>query len=236
MSSLTSSNINLNSIGVFKCDETKKYDVPRQAILNPRQGQIHLHAGFNFEQALEDLSGFSHIWLIYIFNNKNWKPKVQTPRSLKKKGVFSTRSPYRPNPIGISLVELQSINKLQITIQNYDLLNNTQILDIKPYIDYSDSIPDSSTGWLNEVNKFNINYSDNFYKKLVLHFPDKPTELINFINQQLSYAPVNHPNKRIKKDNNSSTNYILSYKFFRIHFNINSANIMVTNLVQDPNH
>jgi len=220
----------LRPIGTFNCSDTKKYDVPRQAVLNPKKGVINLEPHFNFEQATEDLSGFSHIWLIYLFDNLTWKPKVQTPRSLDKKGVFATRSPYRPNPIGISLVELVSINKLNLEIKNYDLLDKTKILDIKPYIDYSDTVQNHKSGWLNDLVKFDIKYSDELYKKLLLHFPDKPTELINFIDQQLSHAPVNHPNKRVKEIQSNKQEYLLSYKYFRINFIINENKILVTNL------
>jgi len=220
----------LSPIGTFSCDETKKYDVPRQAVLNPKHGLIKLNSGQNFEQAVDDLSGFSHIWLIYLFNNTSWKPKVQTPRSLVKKGIFATRSPYRPNPIGMSLVELVDINKLEIKIKNYDLLDKTQILDIKPYINYSDNIHNYEEGWLGETEKFDISFSNNFYKQLLKHFPDKPNELLNFINQQLSYTPINHSNKRVKPSKEDSKSYILSYQYYRISFAIVQNTILITNL------
>jgi tRNA-Thr(GGU) m(6)t(6)A37 methyltransferase TsaA len=218
-------------IGIFHCDGKKKYDVPRQAVLNPKVGIIRLNSGLNFETALEDLTRFSHIWIIYLFDNQTWKPKVQTPRELKKKGVFASRSPYRPNPIGLSLVELVSINKLEIQIKNYDLLNQSQILDIKPYIAYSDSVADNSEGWLEQIKHFSINYHDEFYIKLLKYFPETPSQLISFINQQLSAAPVGHPNKRVKLGEGDG-NYILAYQYYRILFNINGSNITVRDLLR----
>jgi len=220
-------------IGTFNCADTKKYNVPRQAVLNPKNGLITLEPNLNFEQALDDVSGFSHIWLIYLFDNEKWKPKVQTPRSLIKKGVFATRSPYRPNPIGISLVELVRIQKLTVEIKNYDLLDQTRILDIKPYIHYSDSAENTQAGWLNDVEKFDLTYSDEFYIKLLHYFPEKPTELIDFIHQQLSYAPINHPNKRVKE---TKSGYVLSYKTYRINFSLKENRITVLSLdkVRDP--
>ena len=78
--------------------------------------------------------------------------------------------------------------------------------------------------------KFEIKYSDEFYKKLLIFFPDQPTELINFIEQQLSYAPIDHPNKRVKEIQKESAEYLLSYKYYRIPFIIKQNTIFVTSL------
>ncbi len=219
----------MSSIGYFKGSSSKKYDVPRQANLNPNLGEVILHPNNNFEQALSQLSGFSHIWLIYLFDNMSWKPMVQTPRSLTKKGVFATRSPYRPNPIGMSCVELIQIKGLKLQIKNYDLMNNTQILDIKPYLEYSDKINFSQQGWLDDLQKFEIEYSPNFKEQLCKKFSKNKYELLAFIESQLSYAPINHPNKRIKAKELAG-HYILSYQYFRIHFQIINFKVTCTQL------
>ena len=93
-----------HSIGCFYSRQTEKYMAPRQAELSEvEEGLIVLNSGHNFEQALEDLKGFERIWIIYwLHRNHGWKPKVKTPRNGKKRSVFATRSPHRPNPIGLS--------------------------------------------------------------------------------------------------------------------------------------
>ena len=136
-------------IGHIHCGQKYRYDAPRQGTLGgDNLGVIKLEHGFNYEQAVKDLVGFDHIWLIYLFHhNKTWKPKVLTPRSLnnKKISLFATRSPHRPNPIGLSCVELVKISGLELFIRNFDLLDGTPILDIKPYIPYCDSFKNSAT-------------------------------------------------------------------------------------------
>ena len=124
-------------------------EAPRQAVYASNEGVIELAAGRNFEQALEDLDGFDRIWLIFAFDrNRNWSPKVLPPDgSDRKRGVFGTRSPHRPNPVGISAVELVKIDGLRLYVRNLDLLDGTPILDIKPYVPAADSFPEAKTGW-----------------------------------------------------------------------------------------
>lgn len=124
-------------------------EAPRQAVYASNKGVIELLPGRNFEQALEDLEGFDRIWLVFVFDrNRNWTPKVLPPDgSNRKRGVFATRSPYRPNPIGISAVELVKIERLRLYVRNLDLLDGTPILDLKPYIPVADAFPMAKCGW-----------------------------------------------------------------------------------------
>ena len=95
--------------------------------------------------------------------NDNWKPLVHPPVTDKKKkvSVFATRSPHRPNSIGMSCVELIKVDGLDVYIRNFDMLNNSPVLDIKPYIPGADSFPDAKIGWLENVklNSYRINFS-----------------------------------------------------------------------------
>src|SRR4051812_29242204 len=112
-----SSDLVLKAIGLFESEQIEAYQAGRQPDVLGLNGKIKLNPGQNFEQALEDLIGCSHIWIIFGFHhNTNWKPQVQTPRSNKKIGVFATRAPYRPNPIGLSLVKLVDIKDLTIEV------------------------------------------------------------------------------------------------------------------------
>ena len=127
---------------------TYPQEAPRQAAFASNEGVIELLPGRNFEQALEDLAGFERIWLVFVFDrNRNWKPKVLPPDgSSRKRGVFATRSPHRPNPVGLPAVELLRIEGRSVHIRNFDLLDGTPILDIKPYIPEADAFPASRSG------------------------------------------------------------------------------------------
>ena len=144
--------INMQPIGVVHSPYKERFATPRQPGDNRciEQAQIELYAGSNFDQALQDLNSFSHIWVIYWMHlNQGWNPTVKPPRgSDVRRGVFATRAPHRPNPIGLSLVKLISIKKRNITIEGLDMLDGTPVLDIKPYLAYAEAIPDASHGWL----------------------------------------------------------------------------------------
>lgn len=105
------------------------------------------------EEVLRDLEGFSRIWLIFVFHrNEGWKPLVVPPRGPRtKRGVLATRSPHRPNAIGLSAVELLSVEGRRLRLRGVDLLDGTPVLDIKPYVPYADAFPDAIAGWIDGV-------------------------------------------------------------------------------------
>ncbi len=138
-------------VGTVICGGGKyPQEAPRQGVLAENHGILRLNPGCNLEQSLEDLAGFDRIWLIFVFDRvKSFRPKVMPPAgSGIKRGVLATRSPHRPNPIGISAVKLERIDRLDLHISEFDLLDGTPVLDIKPYIPMADSFPDARTGWL----------------------------------------------------------------------------------------
>jgi tRNA (adenine37-N6)-methyltransferase len=147
--------LTLTPIGTIATPYTDRYRAPRQpgAALVPAEGIITLEPGMNFEQALEDIEGFERIWVIYWFDrNPGWKPKVLPPRGERvRRGVFATRSPHRPNPIGLSLLRLLEVRGRTLRVGDVDLLDGTPILDIKPYLPYAEAWPDARMGWLDEV-------------------------------------------------------------------------------------
>jgi tRNA-Thr(GGU) m(6)t(6)A37 methyltransferase TsaA len=133
-----------------------KFDAPHQPDLSASQRSIiELFPNQDFELALTDLAGFERIWLIWWFDrNSNWRPMVRTPRGkTHRRGVFATRSPHRPNPIGITSVPLLEIRGRELVVGSNDLLDNTPILDIKPYISEVDSFPNQRNGWLAELDE-----------------------------------------------------------------------------------
>ena len=140
----------LQPIGVVHSPFKERVDAPRQpSAAQGVLGSIELFPGHNFEQALEDIQSFNFIWVLFWFHlNTTWKPKVSPPRSGLRRGVFATRSPYRPNPIGMSVLELCKVSGLVLSVRSLDILDGTPVLDLKPYIPYTDSLPDASSGWL----------------------------------------------------------------------------------------
>ncbi len=146
--------IDMQAIGVVHSSYRERFATPRQPVLDAAQpAEIRLNAGLNFHQALQDLDGFSHIWVIYWMHlNKGWNPTVTPPRGPKiRRGLFATRAPHRPNSIGLSAVRLKKIEGRTLHIEGHDMLDGTPVLDIKPYIPYADAITGASSGWLDEA-------------------------------------------------------------------------------------
>jgi tRNA-Thr(GGU) m(6)t(6)A37 methyltransferase TsaA len=103
-------------------------------------------------EAFRDLAGFERIWLLFAFHrSEGWKPQVRPPRGGGKRGVLATRSPHRPNAIGLSAVELVAVEEHALRVRGMDLLDGTPILDIKPYVPYADAFPQSRAGWIDTI-------------------------------------------------------------------------------------
>jgi tRNA (adenine37-N6)-methyltransferase len=146
--------LTLDPIGFLRSPLATKVQAARQ----PRaaagtQARIELLPGRNFEHALEDLADWELIWVIFWFHlNLGWRPKVLPPRSTTgRKGVFATRSPHRPNPIGMSVVRLEGVDGLTLRIRDADMLDGTPVLDLKPYVAYTDAHPAAGPGWLEDA-------------------------------------------------------------------------------------
>lgn len=148
-------------IGYVQSPFTQRFGIPRQpGLVSAAKGILKLNPHPDFPHALKGLEEFSHLWIIFVFHShggNKWKPTIRPPRlgGKEKKGVFSSRSPHRPNPIGISAVEIERIeynskSGIKIHVKGIDLLDGTPILDIKPYLPYADSIPHASSGWAND--------------------------------------------------------------------------------------
>lgn len=212
----------MKPIGFFRTRKKNPYEAARQgsAEISDEIGEIHLLAGQMFDQALDGIEGFSHLWVLFQFHhNSNWKPKVLPPRGSQGKiGVFATRSPYRPNPVGLSCVELLERKGLVLKIKNFDLLDETPIFDIKPYLAYADSVPHSRAGWLEgiEKEKFHIEILPKALKEIEKLESLGVPEVLNFLNQQLSFDPLNKAKKRVLLTGESSA--VLCYRTWRIEF------------------
>jgi tRNA-Thr(GGU) m(6)t(6)A37 methyltransferase TsaA len=222
---ITPRTFNFTEIGIFKSKQIEPYQAGRQPDELSETGVIELFSGENYEQALQDLEGCSHVWVIFGFHkNENWKPLVQTPRSKRKIGVFATRAPYRPNPIGLSLVKIISIDGLKITLAENDLLNDSPIFDIKPFHPESDSAEDAKIDWLRNTlaSKNKINFSPLAEEQLEWLAANQLAEIKTFILRQLEYDPTNKNKKRVEEKLGYWT---LAYRTWRIDFSSNENTI-----------
>lgn len=150
----------MTPIGTVHSCFTEKFGVPRQpGIVSEATGTIELIPPYNRMEAVRELTGFSHIWVIFLFDRSRcgqWKPTVRPPRlgGNRKVGVFASRSNFRPNPVGLSVVRLMDVSqergKILIQIKGLDILDGTPVIDIKPYIPYVDAIPDATGGFAPE--------------------------------------------------------------------------------------
>ncbi len=213
-------------IGFLSSELKQRYQTPHQGVLAKNStAVIHLNPKENFEQSVKDLDGFERIWIIYLFHlNKNWKPLVSPPRYLNGKiGVFATRAPYRPNQIGLSCVKLDKVEGLKIFISESDILDGTPILDIKPYLPYSDSFPSVKTGWVKSdlTEMFSIVFNAKSKKFAEELKSDKNINLFDYARIQLEFNPTDLSRKRISKTNPKRYDkeiYVLSYQDWHIHY------------------
>ena len=135
----------------------EKFGVPRQSGLVDVPARIVFEPDYRNLDALRGIEGFSHLWLIWQFDRAErdtWSPTVRPPRlgGNQRMGVFATRSPFRPNPIGLSCVKLLGVEDGALCVSGADLVDGTPILDIKPYLPYCDSHPDAIGGWTDGLN------------------------------------------------------------------------------------
>lgn len=148
-------------IGIVRSPFREKFGIPRQPGLVPAaRGQLELLPPYDDPQALEGLEQCSHLWLQFVFHRPpsgQWRPRVRPPRlgGNRSLGVFATRSPLRPNPIGLSVVKLEAIGSnrknVWLELSGLDLLDGTPVLDIKPYVPYTDSVPEADNRFAGEA-------------------------------------------------------------------------------------
>ena len=145
-------------IGILRSPYSRRIDAPHQGTVveGTETGEAAIAtlelADWVDETAIQDMEGFERIWLIFSFHlSEGWKSSVKPPRGGPKRGVLATRSPHRPNSIGLSAVKLLRIEGRMLHLQGVDLLDRTPVLDIKPYVPYADAFPCSKAGWIDEL-------------------------------------------------------------------------------------
>ena len=167
----------LKIIARIRTDFPTKFGIPRQSGLTDLESVIVFEPEYRNPEALRGLEGFSHLWLIWEFSEakkENWSPTVRPPRlgGNRRMGVFATRSPFRPNSIGLSSVKLLRIEETKegkvLIVSGADMMDGTPIFDIKPYLPFADSHPEAAGGFAEEK----------FHENLEVIFPVELLELI----------------------------------------------------------
>ncbi|KGJ92029.1 tRNA (N6-threonylcarbamoyladenosine(37)-N6)-methyltransferase TrmO [Colwellia psychrerythraea] len=189
-----------DAIGVIESPYQEKFAIPRQPnLVSAAKGRIMLTGLANNSELVRDIEQFSHLWVIFVFHgtqDQGWKPLVRPPRlgGNVKTGVLATRSTFRPNPIGMSVVKLDNVvtNKQQtiLHISGLDLLNGTPIVDIKPYVPYSDAITDANAGFAQEQpdTSLTVIFSEQMQADLIKYEQDD-CDLALLIEQVLKQDP-----------------------------------------------
>jgi tRNA-Thr(GGU) m(6)t(6)A37 methyltransferase TsaA len=226
------SRLSLEPIGVLRCQQQTRVEAPRQpAAATHLEGVIELLPGRHYEHALEDLQGWERLWVIFWFHrNTGWRPKVLPPRSDSgRKGVFSTRSPHRPNPLGLSVLRLSHVEGLNVHVRDVDLLDGTPILDIKPYVPYSDAFPASGQGWLQPADPrpdHEVLFSaEAELQMLWIEAHDMRVPLRDRVIGTLRLGPQPHPYRRIQKRRDGQLQ--LAVKDWRLPFAVEGRRITV---------
>ncbi len=178
----TTSSWTFEPIGIAHTCFKEKFGIPRQpGLVATATGTLKLfthHSGEELKGALKSLEGFSHLWVIFVFHEhdaKKWKPGIRPPRlgGNRKVGVLASRSPHRPNPIGLSVVKIEDVRPdaaggAEIDVSGVDLLDGTPILDIKPYIEYADSLQGTKSGWATEeISKTPVLFTEESEKQIL---------------------------------------------------------------------
>jgi tRNA-Thr(GGU) m(6)t(6)A37 methyltransferase TsaA len=188
-------------IGVLRSPFGSKFGIPRQPrLVTAATSLLEIFPEFARDEAFKGIEGFSHLWLIFVFHDcieASWKPTVRPPRlhGQRKVGVFASRAPYRPNPIGISAVENLGLDrdggKLCVKLAGADLLDGTPVLDIKPYVPYADAIADAQAGFAAEApgRGWPVMFSQKALEQIAAADPGGTRQLALLITQILQQDP-----------------------------------------------
>lgn len=222
--------LTLRPIGVVHSPFWQRREAPRQsALCEDIHGTIELFPGNHFEQALIDIDTWSHIWVLFWFHvNDNWRPMVQPPRGMQRRGVFATRSPHRPNPLGLSAVKLERRRGLILEVSALDILDGTPVFDLKPYVPYTDVIADANGGWPEQVAPptFEVMFTDLAQRHLDF-LGERGHAMRIELGRVLSVGPKQPKYRRIRK---LEDGYRIAVEDWRVYFRASDAVITVTHV------
>lgn len=214
-------------------------------MISEARGVLKLNSDPAFRVALNHLDKFSHVWILYIFHQhteKGWRSTIRPPRldAPRRVGVFASRSPHRPNPIGMSAVKLDRIDLdakdgIEIHLSGLDILDGTPVLDIKPYLPFADSISDASGGWASsEIKKYDVSFSVESIKSIQIKSEEFDRDLKSLITQMLEFDPRPTSQRRAMPIEDSRTEgMIFGFRIFNfdVQWQIKNGAIYVLNLV-----
>lgn len=204
---------------------TDKFGIPRQSREeSPILTRIVFEPDYRIPEALRGIEGYSHLWLLWGFSEvDSWSPTVRPPRlgGNTRMGVFATRSPYRPNPIGLSSVRLVAVERGELIVSGADVLDGTPIYDIKPYLSFSDSHPDAQNGFAEETKDRTLE---------VVFYPGVDQVLTrccprDTLVQEISYILAQDPRPAYQDD--PEREYKMDYAGYRITFTVKDTTVIV---------
>ncbi|AOY00297.1 tRNA (N6-threonylcarbamoyladenosine(37)-N6)-methyltransferase TrmO [Jeongeupia sp. USM3] len=187
----------ISPLGYISTPFADKFGIPRQPRLAPHAvGTLSLLPPYDRSEAVRELVSFSHVWLTFVFHQTQgkWQPTVRPPRlgGNARVGVFASRSPFRPNSLGLSLVELAGVDTddgVVLRFRGVDLVDGTPIVDIKPYLPYAESVPDAAGGFADaSPPRLAVHYGEQALAQLAVAAPGHP-QLAALIDEVLAQDP-----------------------------------------------
>ena len=227
----------LETIARIRTDFPSKFGIPRQSgIVDALKGTVVFEPKYRDATALRGLEGFSHIWLIWEFSEsvmEEWSPTVKPPRlgGNRRVGVFATRSPFRPNPLGLSCVKLDGIalstsDGPLLHVSGVDLMDGTPIFDIKPYIPYADSHPEATGGFTDGMV---IDY-------LEIDFPEAWLALIPKDKREALFEVLRQDPRPGYRHGDSERRYGVAFAGFDVRFTVSDGVLHVYKVVPLKEH
>lgn len=227
--------LTLQPIGYLRTRQQVKFQAGHQPVAaTEERNELELLADCGYEQALQDLAGVERVWLLSWFHrNDTWRPLVLPPRgTARRRGVFATRSPHRPNPLGLTSVLLLSVSGRRLLLGPCDLVDGTPVFDVKPYVASYDAFPTARAGWIDEMEaelrepaRFTVSFSD----AATAHAQWlRETWQIDFtprLIEWLSRDPAPHRTRRIRRCN--AGEFEIGCGAWRAIFNVTGESVSV---------
>jgi tRNA-Thr(GGU) m(6)t(6)A37 methyltransferase TsaA len=227
-------NYTISPIGEIQSPYKEKFAVPRQPNLVAARSRLKLLGDANCAESIRGIEQFSHLWLLFLFDQNlaaGWKPTVRPPRlgGNERIGVFASRSTFRPNGVGMSVVKLKGISKesdgYYLELEGVDLVNGTPIIDIKPYVPYSDAIPDALAGYAQDCpTQTSVVFSDSALQQLT-RYPEQ-----HYFHRVIEQVLAQDPRPAYKKNQDDHREYAVNLFDFNVKFRVDAGKILVTTI------